>query len=40
MSVRKLYNIPRDGGTSLVTVSAGGTFRKNPSRKVCQLEDN
>ena len=24
MSVRKLYNRPRDGGTSWVTVSVGG----------------
>ena len=40
MSVRNPYNRPRGGGISWATVSAGDTYRKNPTRNVCQVEDN
>ena len=40
MSVRKPYNRPRDGGISWATASAGDTYCKNPTRNICQVEDN
>ena len=40
MSVRKPANRPRDGGIPRVTISVGGTFCKDPTRNVCQVEDN
>ena len=40
MSVRKPFNRPRGGGISWSTVSLGDTYRKNPTRNVCQVEDN
>ena len=40
MSVRKPSNRPRDGGISWATASAGDAFCKNPTRNICQVEDN
>ena len=40
MSVRKSYKRPRDGGISWATASTGDTYRKNPTRNICQVEDN
>ena len=40
MSVRKPSNRPRGGGISWATASAGDAFRKNPTRNICQVEDN
>ena len=39
MSVRKPLNRPRDGGISWATASAGDTYRKNPTRNICQVKD-